>query len=232
MLERTMITLGFIVALATVVVFIGTAFWTWNCPWYTRWPSVLGNEYPQYIQAEVEGRQKSIDASEAASQLSAGDNVLIVVGYGAFIAQAQSALTELANELVGAGKNVFIGVNSCEARGRTWVYFQFINRPRAPVLGFDAVNQIISSVDVAFVIGANDMVNPIGNEPNSPLAGFPVFEVWHAKQIIVSKRGQGTGYSGVLNPLFFRSNTRMLYGDGKASVEDLLRVVSTSAPMK
>ncbi len=125
-----------------------------------------------------------------------------------------------------AGKDINFGVNACEMRGRTWAHIQLLNRPLAPVLGFDEVNKIVSSVDVVFVLGGNDIVNPISKEANSPLSGLPVFSVWEAKNVIVSKRGQGTGYSGISNPLFFLPNTRMLYGDGQAVVEEILHDIS------
>ena len=95
------------------------------------------------------------------------------------------------------------------------------------VLEMDEINEDFASTDVVIVIGSNDIVNPAAQEdPNSPIAGMPVLEVWNAKQVIVSKRGQGTGYSGIENPLFYKENTRMFYGDAKSSLDQLLTQIS------
>ena len=88
------------------------------------------------------------------------------------------------------------------------------------------INEDFPSTDVVIVIGSNDIVNPAAQEdPNSPIAGMPVLEVWKAKQVFVSKRGQGTGYSGIENPLFYKENTRMFYGDAKASIDQLVQAI-------
>jgi NAD(P) transhydrogenase subunit beta len=95
------------------------------------------------------------------------------------------------------------------------------------VLEMDEINDDFASTDVVIIIGSNDIVNPAAQEdPNSPIAGMPVLEVWNAKQVIVSKRGQGTGYSGIENPLFYKDNTRMFYGDAKASLDQLLTQIT------
>ncbi len=176
--------------------------------------------------AEIEGEQIAIDADGVASALDDADSVIIVPGYGMAVAQAQQAVSELTRKLRAKGKTVRFAIHPVAGRlpGHMNVLLAEAKVPYDIVLEMDEINADFPSTDVAIVIGSNDIVNPAAQEdPNSPIAGMPVIEVWKAKQVFVSKRGQGTGYSGIENPLFFKENTRMFYGDAKASIEALLQ---------
>ncbi len=175
--------------------------------------------------AEIEGEQIAIDADGVASALNEADSVIIVPGYGMAVAQAQQAVAELTRKLRAKGKTVRFGIHPVAGRlpGHMNVLLAEAKVPYDIVLEMDEINDDFPSTDVAIIIGSNDIVNPAAQEdPNSPIAGMPVLEVWKAKQVFVSKRGQGTGYSGIENPLFYKDNTRMFYGDAKASVDSLL----------
>ncbi len=180
-------------------------------------------------QMDIEGEMKPIDASAVAAQLDAAESVIIVPGYGMAVAQAQQAVSELTNRLRAKGKNVRFAIHPVAGRlpGHMNVLLAEAKVPYDIVLEMDEINQDFPDTDMVIVIGSNDIVNPAAQEdPNSPIAGMPVLEVWKAKQVIVSKRGQGTGYSGIENPLFFKENTNMLYGDAKDSVNQLLSSIS------
>ncbi|MGR3436051.1 MAG: NAD(P)(+) transhydrogenase (Re/Si-specific) subunit beta, partial [Shimia sp.] len=154
--------------------------------------------------------------------------VIIVPGYGMAVAQAQGAVSELTRKLRAAGKEVRFAIHPVAGRlpGHMNVLLAEARVPYDIVMEMDEINEDFPSTDVAIVIGSNDIVNPAAEEdPNSPIAGMPVLEVWKAKQVFVSKRGQGTGYSGIENPLFYKENTRMFYGDAKASFDKLLPLV-------
>ena len=160
-----------------------------------------------------------------AAALNDADSVIIVPGYGMAVAQAQSAVSELTRKLRAAGKNVRFAIHPVAGRlpGHMNVLLAEAKVPYDIVLEMDEINDDFHETDVVIVIGSNDIVNPAAQEdPNSPIAGMPVLEVWKAKQVFVSKRGQGTGYSGIENPLFYKENTRMYYGDAKESVNGLL----------
>ncbi|ERS89549.1 pyridine nucleotide transhydrogenase [Halomonas sp. PBN3] len=175
--------------------------------------------------AEIEGEQVAIDAGGVASALNDADSVIIVPGYGMAVAQAQNAVSELTRKLRSAGKEVRFGIHPVAGRlpGHMNVLLAEAKVPYDIVLEMDEINDDFATTDVVIVIGSNDIVNPAAQEdPNSPIAGMPVLKVWEAKQVFVCKRGQGTGYSGIDNPLFFKENTRMFYGDAKASIESLL----------
>jgi H+-translocating NAD(P) transhydrogenase subunit beta len=175
--------------------------------------------------AEIEGEQIAIDADGVASALNDADSVVIVPGYGMAVAQAQSAVSELTRKLRAAGKEVRFAIHPVAGRlpGHMNVLLAEAKVPYDIVLEMDEINDDFPSTDVVIIIGSNDIVNPAAqDDPNSPIAGMPVLEVWKAKQVFVSKRGQGTGYSGIENPLFFKENTRMFYGDAKDSVNKLL----------
>jgi len=181
-----------------------------------------GNQGPA---AEIEGEQVAIDAGGVASALNDADSVIIVPGYGMAVAQAQNAVSELVRKLRDADKEVRFGIHPVAGRlpGHMNVLLAEAKVPYDIVLEMDEINDDFASTDVVIVIGSNDIVNPAAEEdPNSPIAGMPVLKVWEAKQVFVSKRGQGTGYSGIENPLFFKDNTRMFYGDAKSSVDSLL----------
>jgi len=177
----------------------------------------------------IEGEQIAIDADGVATSLDEADSIIIVPGYGMAVAQAQQSVSELTRRLRAAGKNVRFGIHPVAGRlpGHMNVLLAEAKVPYDFVLEMDEINDDFPETDVVIVIGSNDIVNPAAQEdPNSPIAGMPVLEVWKAKQVFVSKRGQGTGYSGIENPLFFKENTRMFYGDAKSSVDALLQKIS------
>ncbi len=177
----------------------------------------------------IEGEQIAIDADGVAASLDDADQIIIVPGYGMAVAQAQQSVSELTRRLRAAGKTVRFGIHPVAGRlpGHMNVLLAEAKVPYDIVLEMDEINDDFPQTDVVIVIGSNDIVNPAAQEdPNSPIAGMPVLEVWKAKQVFVSKRGQGTGYSGIENPLFFKENTRMFYGDAKASVDALLQKIS------
>ncbi|PCD64162.1 NAD(P)(+) transhydrogenase (Re/Si-specific) subunit beta [Rhizobium phaseoli] len=173
----------------------------------------------------ISGEQIAIDADGVAAALNDADSIIIVPGYGMAVAQAQQSVSELTRKLRAAGKNVRFAIHPVAGRlpGHMNVLLAEAKVPYDIVLEMDEINEDFHETDVVIVIGSNDIVNPAAQEdPNSPIAGMPVLEVWKAKQVFVSKRGQGTGYSGIENPLFFKDNTRMFYGDAKKSIEQLL----------
>ncbi|MGR3572981.1 NAD(P)(+) transhydrogenase (Re/Si-specific) subunit beta [Brevirhabdus sp.] len=175
--------------------------------------------------AEIEGEQIAIDADGVAGALDDADSVIIVPGYGMAVAQAQQAVSELTKRLRDKGKEVRFAIHPVAGRlpGHMNVLLAEAKVPYDIVLEMDEINEDFPDTDVVIVIGSNDIVNPAAqDDPNSPIAGMPVLEVWKAKQVFVSKRGQGTGYSGIENPLFFKDNTRMFYGDAKDSMSSLL----------
>ncbi len=180
---------------------------------------------PAGEQMAVEGEQVAIDADGVATALNEADSVVIVPGYGMAVAQAQQNVAELTRKLRAQGKEVRFAIHPVAGRlpGHMNVLLAEAKVPYDIVLEMDEINDDFPDTDVAIVIGSNDIVNPAAqDDPNSPIAGMPVLEVWKAKQVFVSKRGQGTGYSGIENPLFFKDNTRMFYGDAKASLDTLL----------
>ncbi|MGR3443515.1 MAG: NAD(P)(+) transhydrogenase (Re/Si-specific) subunit beta [Thalassococcus profundi] len=175
--------------------------------------------------AEVEGEQVPIDAEGVASALEEADSVIIIPGYGMAVAQAQNSVSELTKRLRAQGKNVRFTIHPVAGRlpGHMNVLLAEAKVPYDIVLEMDEINDDFPDTDVVIVIGSNDIVNPAAqDDPNSPIAGMPVLECWKAKNVFVSKRGQGTGYSGIENPLFFKDNTRMFYGDAKKSLDELL----------
>lgn len=174
---------------------------------------------------EIDGEQVAIDAEGVAGALNDADSVIIVPGYGMAVAQAQQAVSELTRKLRAAGKTVRFAIHPVAGRlpGHMNVLLAEAKVPYDIVLEMDEINEDFAQTDIAIVIGSNDIVNPAAQEdPNSPIAGMSVLEVWKAKQVFVSKRGRGTGYSGIENPLFFKENTRMFFGDAKDSVSGLL----------
>ena len=180
-------------------------------------------------QMAVEGEQLAIDADGVAVALDEADSVVIIPGYGMAVAQAQQSVSELTKRLRAAGKTVRFAIHPVAGRlpGHMNVLLAEAKVPYDIVLEMDEINDDFPDTDVAIVIGSNDIVNPAAqDDPNSPIAGMPVLECWKAKQVFVSKRGQGTGYSGIENPLFFKENTRMFYGDAKASLDKLLTKIS------
>lgn len=183
---------------------------------------------PAGEQMAVEGEQIAIEAEGVAMALNEADSVVIIPGYGMAVAQAQSGVAELVRKLRAQGKNVRFAIHPVAGRlpGHMNVLLAEAKVPYDIVMEMDEINDDFPETDVAIVIGSNDIVNPAAqDDPNSPIAGMPVLECWKAKQVFVSKRGQGTGYSGIENPLFFKENTRMFYGDAKASLDKLLPMI-------
>ena len=164
-----------------------------------------------------------------AAALEEADNIIIIPGYGMAVAQAQQSVAELTRRLRAKGKQVRFAIHPVAGRlpGHMNVLLAEAKVPYDIVLEMDEINDDFPDTDVAIVIGSNDIVNPAAqDDPNSPIAGMPVLECWKAKQVFVSKRGQGTGYSGIENPLFYKENTRMFYGDAKASLDQLLGIIN------
>ncbi len=171
--------------------------------------------------------QTAIEASadDVCEELRNADSVIIVPGYGMAVAQAQTGVSDLTSLLRDRGVNVRFGIHPVAGRlpGHMNVLLAEAHVPYDIVLEMDEINDDFPETDVVLVIGANDTVNPAAAEdPGSPIAGMPVLEVWKAHQVVVLKRGMATGYSGVENPLFFRDNTRMLFGDAKDSINKLV----------
>jgi NAD/NADP transhydrogenase beta subunit len=177
---------------------------------------------------EIEGEMVAIDKEGVAAALNEAHSVIIVPGYGMAVAQAQQSVAELTRKLRAKGKEVRFGIHPVAGRlpGHMNVLLAEAKVPYDIVLEMDEINEDFPETDVVIIIGANDIVNPAAQEdPNSPIAGMPVLEVWKAKQVFVSKRGAGTGYSGIENPLFYKENTRMYYGDAKASMDALIPLI-------
>lgn len=177
-------------------------------------------------QQEVEGEMVPTNVDNVVQQLDDADSVIFVPGYGLAVAQAQGAVSELTKKLRDKGKSVRFAIHPVAGRlpGHMNVLLAEAKVPYDYVLEMDEINDDFPSTDFVMILGANDIVNPAAqDDPNSPIAGMPVLEVWKAKNVVISKRGQGRGYSGVENPLFFKDNSRMLYGDAKASLDAILK---------
>ena len=182
------------------------------------------------VAQEVEGEMIATDVSSVASDLMDAQSIIIVPGYGMAVAQAQGAVSEITRRLRDKGKNVRFAIHPVAGRlpGHMNVLLAEAKVPYDIVLEMDEINNDFSDTDMVIILGANDIVNPAAqDDPNSPIAGMPVLEVWKASQVIISKRGQGRGYSGIENPLFFKDNSRMLYGDAKASLDQLLAQITS-----
>jgi len=178
---------------------------------------------------EIEGEMVPTDSDNVAQLLDDADSVVFVPGYGMAVAQAQGSISELTKRLRDKGKTVRFAIHPVAGRlpGHMNVLLAEAKVPYDIVLEMDEINDDFPETDFVMIVGANDIVNPASqDDPGSPIAGMPVLEVWKAKNVIVSKRGQGRGYSGVENPLFFKDNSRMLYGDAKASLDALLKQIS------
>ena len=172
--------------------------------------------------ASEQGEAVSVEADEVAQMMSDSKEVMIIPGYGMAVAQAQHSVYELTKRLKDKGVNVRFGIHPVAGRmpGHMNVLLAEAKVPYDIVFEMDEINDDFPSIDVSIIIGANDIVNPAAlDEPNSPIAGMPVLEPWKGKTTIVLKRSMATGYAGVENPLFFKENTRMLFGDAKATVD-------------
>ncbi|MFZ0158234.1 MAG: Re/Si-specific NAD(P)(+) transhydrogenase subunit beta [Kineosporiaceae bacterium] len=177
-------------------------------------------------EARDYGEHREINAEGAAELLLEAKSVVITPGYGMAVAQAQYPVAELTSKLRAKGITVRFGIHPVAGRlpGHMNVLLAEAKVPYDIVLEMDEINEDFDDTDVVLVIGANDTVNPAAlEEPGSPIAGMPVLEVWKAKDVIVFKRSMATGYAGVQNPLFFKENTQMLFGDAKVRVEDIVR---------
>jgi len=182
--------------------------------------------------AEPQGEVQSVDAAEAAAILAESKDVVIVPGYGMAVAQAQHTVFEITKFLRDKGVKVRFAIHPVAGRmpGHMNVLLAEARVPYDIVFEMEEINEDFPDVDVSVIIGANDIVNPSAeDEPNSPIAGMPVLEVWKGKTTIVLKRSMATGYAGVENPLFFKDNTRMLFGDAKKSLDAVLKTLRESA---
>ncbi len=189
--------------------------------------SVIAGGFGQEVvisSDEAQGEHSEASAEEVAEMLKNAKSVIITPGYGMAVAQAQYPVYEITEKLRAKGVNVRFGIHPVAGRlpGHMNVLLAEAKVPYDIVLEMDEINDDFSETDVVLVIGANDTVNPAALEdPNSPIAGMPVLEVWNAQHVIVFKRSMNTGYAGVQNPLFFKENTQMLFGDAKESVDSI-----------
>jgi len=175
---------------------------------------------------EIEGEITATTIDEVSELLKNANEVMIIPGYGMAVAQAQYMVNNISKHLINKGINVRFGIHPVAGRmpGHMNVLLAEAKVPYDIVFEMDEVNEDFPNVDVSIVIGANDIVNPAAkDEPNSPIAGMPVLEPWLGKNTIVLKRGMSTGYAGVENPLFYKDNTSMLFGDAKESLESLFK---------
>jgi len=179
-------------------------------------------------EESVEGSMKPIDAVDAGVMMAFAERVIIIPGYGMAVAQAQHKIFELMEMLLARGVDVKFAIHPVAGRmpGHMNVLLAEANVPYDRLYDLDEINAAFPQTDVALVIGANDVVNPSARtNPDSPIYGMPILNADQAKNVIVIKRGQGKGFSGVENALFFGDNTRMLYGDGQAMVGELIEAV-------
>lgn len=185
----------------------------------------FGNAPATASSSDEQGEHREIQPSDVAELLKQAKSVIITPGYGMAVAQAQYPVAEMTELLKKNGTQVRFGIHPVAGRlpGHMNVLLAEAKVPYDIVLEMDEINDEFSDTDVVLVIGANDTVNPSANtDPNSPIAGMPVLHVWEAENVIVFKRSMSTGYAGVQNPLFFRDNTSMCFGDAKASVDGIL----------
>jgi H+-translocating NAD(P) transhydrogenase subunit beta len=176
--------------------------------------------------AGSEADVQAIDAESVANMLLAAKKVMILPGYGMAVAQAQHSVFEMSRKLREAGVDVRFGIHPVAGRmpGHMNVLLAEARVPYDIVFEMEEINEDFPNVDVSIVIGANDIVNPAAQEvPDSPIAGMPVLEPWLGKTTVVLKRSMASGYAGVDNPLFYKENTRMLFGDAKSSIDEVLK---------
>ncbi|GAB3439861.1 Re/Si-specific NAD(P)(+) transhydrogenase subunit beta [Phycicoccus ginsengisoli] len=193
--------------------------------------SVIAGGFGQEVAVGADtdyGDHRETTAEDVAELLRDASSVVITPGYGMAVAQAQYPVAELTSQLRKKGVNVRFGIHPVAGRlpGHMNVLLAEAKVPYDIVLEMDEVNDDFPDTDVVLVIGANDTVNPSASEePSSPIAGMPVLEVWKARNVVVFKRSMATGYAGVQNPLFFKENSAMLFGDAKERVEDIIKAL-------
>ncbi|SUT91106.1 Re/Si-specific NAD(P)(+) transhydrogenase subunit beta [Actinobacillus lignieresii] len=190
----------------------------------------FGTEVKASSGDEEQGEHRETTAEEVAEMLKNASSVIITPGYGMAVAQAQYPVAEITAKLREKGVNVRFGIHPVAGRlpGHMNVLLAEAKVPYDVVLEMDEINDDFEETDVVLVIGANDTVNPAAlDDPSSPIAGMPVLEVWKAQNVIVFKRSMAVGYAGVQNPLFFKENTQMLFGDAKERVDDILRALNS-----
>ncbi|WP_431787062.1 Re/Si-specific NAD(P)(+) transhydrogenase subunit beta [Vibrio harveyi] len=193
--------------------------------------SVIAGGFGQEVvisSDEEQGEHRETSAEEVAEMLKNSKSVIITPGYGMAVAQAQYPVHEITETLRAQGIEVRFGIHPVAGRlpGHMNVLLAEAKVPYDIVLEMDEINDDFPETDTVLVIGANDTVNPAALEdPNSPIAGMPVLEVWNAQNVVVFKRSMNTGYAGVQNPLFFKENTSMLFGDAKESVEAIFKAL-------
>lgn len=180
-----------------------------------------GISAPTTSDYKVEGTVTQINAEDTAESLLNAENVIIVVGYGMAVAKAQYSISEFTSVLRSKGVKVRFAIHPVAGRmpGQCNVLLAEASVPYDIVLEMDEINDDFPDTDVTLVIGANDTVNPIALEPNSPIAGMPVLHAWKSKQVVVMKRSLASGYADVPNPMFYMPGTRMLFGDAKATCD-------------
>lgn len=193
--------------------------------------SVIAGGFGQEVvisSDQEQGEHRETSAEDVAEMLKNSTSVIITPGYGMAVAQAQYPVHEITEKLRSQGIEVRFGIHPVAGRlpGHMNVLLAEAKVPYDIVLEMDEINDDFPNTDTVLVIGANDTVNPAALEdPNSPIAGMPVLEVWNAKNVVVFKRSMNTGYAGVQNPLFFKENTQMLFGDAKESVDAISRAL-------
>jgi len=188
----------------------------------------FGTDSSSTGESEEAGEYREIDVQGTAELLKNSSSVIITPGYGMAVAQAQYPVAEITAKLRALGVKVRFGIHPVAGRlpGHMNVLLAEARVPYDIVLEMDEINDDFSDTDTVLVIGANDTVNPAAqDDPRSPIAGMPVLEVWKAHNVVVFKRSMNTGYAGVQNPLFFKENTQMLFGDAKATVEAILKAL-------
>lgn len=188
----------------------------------------FGQADAQQSAEQEQGEYREINAEDVADLLRNSSSVVITPGYGMAVAQAQYPVAEICQKLKERGIKVRFGIHPVAGRmpGHMNVLLAEAKVPYDIVLEMDEINEDLADTDTVLVIGANDTVNPAAAEdPTSPIAGMPVLEVWKAQNVVVFKRSMNTGYSGVNNPLFYKDNTQMCFGDAKATVDAILKAL-------